>query len=373
FIVSAYQKGIRGFDVDLAYEGLVKNHSENGIMAKAGYEHQSWSGGGMKYYLNEGYIPFPLDRPAKGFHEDGSGQTLENAYQDWTLSELASALGKDDDAKRYAARAQNYKNLWKDDLDWMWIRNLDGSWREPIDLLDYAEGWVEGNAAQFTWWVPQDVEGLIKLMGSRQHFTDKLNTVFEGGVAHDFTAAKSHQAGEQRENRRVYINYGNQPCMHMAYLFNYAGSPWLTQFWTRQVIEAVYSGVSPEYGYSGDEDQGLMGSLAVLMKIGLFSTRGGAAVAPVYEIGSPIFEKTTITLDPDYYPGGQFSIIASNASKENLYIDAAKLDGTTINRPWFHHRDLIDGGKLELSMSDTPNKEWGSAYDAAPPSQTNDL
>ena len=370
FIVSAYQKGIRGFDIDMAYEGLVKNHSAEGIMAKAGYEHATLSGGGMQYYLKDGYIPHPLGRPPTGFHEDGSGQTLENAYQDWSLGQLALALGKEADHVEFSERALNYQNIWKEDLGGMWVRNLDGSWKEPVDILNYDNGWVEGNAAQFKWWVPQDVQGLINLVGGRDAFTAELNDVFESGVAHDFTAAKSHDAGETRENRRVRINYGNQPCMQMANLFNYSGAPWLTQYWSRQVVETVYSGISPEYGYSGDEDQGLMGSLAVLMKMGLFSTRGGAGKDPVYEISSPIFRKITIALDPNFYPGSEFTIIANNTSQENMYIQSAKLDGVDLNRPWYFHRDLVDGGTLELEMGPEPNKQWGSGADAAPPSMS---
>ncbi len=370
FIVSAYMKGIRGFDIDKAYEGMVKNHSEKGIMAKAGYEHDTYSGGGMDFYLEKGYIPHPLGRPQKGYHEDGSGQTLENAYQDWTLGQMAKALGKTADYDIYTKRAHNYKNIWKADSGWMWVRNLDGTWKEPLDLLLYDNGWVEGNAAQFTWWVPQDVQGLINLMGGREAFTKKLNTTFELGVKHDFTAAKSHDKGETAENRKVYINYGNQPSMQMAFLFNYSGAPWLTQYWSRQVIEKVYSGISPEFGYSGDEDQGLMGTLAVIMKTGLFSMRGGADVEPTYEIASPIFNKITFNLDKRYYSGDKFVIKANNCSKENLYVQSANLDGKPLDKPWFFHKNLVDGGQLILEMGDKPNKEWGNKAEDAPPSMS---
>lgn len=372
FIVSAYMKGIRGFDVEKAYEGLVKNHSGEGIMAKSGYEHNSFTGGGMKYYTERGYIPHPLQFPSRGYHENGSGQTLENAYQDWTLSELAGRLNKSEDQAKYAQRAMNYKNIWNEELGWMWIKDKQGKWKEPVDLLKYGKGWVEGNAAQFTWWVPQDVQGLINLIGDREAFTQKLNKSFESGVAHDFTAAKSHDKGETEENRRVYVNYGNQPSMQMAFLFNYAGKPWLTQYWSRKVIEAVYSGISPQLGYSGDEDQGLMGALAVIMKIGLFSTRGGAAKEPVYEIASPIFDKITIHLDSNYYSGESFVIEAKNNSADHMYVQSATLDGKAWTKPWFYHKDLVDGGSLRLEMGPEPNRSWGSKQADAPPSMTLD-
>lgn len=368
FIVSAYMKGIRGFDVDLAYEGLVKNHSVEGIMAKAGYEHSTLSGGGMDFYVERGYVPHPLERAKRGYHEDGSGQTLEYAYQDWTLGQMAKAMGKNEDFELYNKRASNYKNIWNPEMDWMWVKNVDGSWEEDVDILRYDHGWVEGNASQFSWWVPQDVQGLINLTGGKDAFTKKLNNTFESGVKHDFTAAKSHDKGETAENRRVYINYGNQPCMQMAFMFNYSGAPWLTQYWSRQVLEAVYSGVSPQYGYSGDEDQGLMGALAVLMKMGLFSMRGGTDIEPTYEIASPIFDKITIALDKRYYAGGEFIIEANNVSKDNLYVQSVELDGKELNQVWFYHKDLVDGGKLRLEMGAEPNKGWGSA--TPPPSMS---
>lgn len=372
FIVSAYMKGLRGFDADLAYEGLRKNHMPGGIMSKAGYEHRTTTGGGLEYYIERGYIPHPLpdEIRGRGFHEDGSGQTLEYAYQDWTLAQMARALGKDDDYKLFMERTRNYQNIWNPDLDWMWIRRLDGSWAEPVDILQYGNGWVEGNAAQFTWWVPQDVAGLIELIGGREAFTEKLNDVFERAQAHDFVSAKSHDAGEQRENRRKYLNYGNQPCMQTAYLFNYSGAPWLTQKWSRAVVEQVYSGVSPDFGYSGDEDQGLMGALAVLMKMGLFSMQGGTNLEPLYEIGSPIFDNITIQLDPDYYAGETFTIEIRNNSPENMYIQSAKLNDGELSRPWFYHHTLVEGGRLVLDMGPEPNKDWGSRPEDAPPSMS---
>ena len=358
FIVSAYMKGIRGFDIEKAYEGLVKNHSEKGIMAKAGYEHETFLGGGMQYYLKRGYIPHPLPKGTIGFHKDGSGQTLENSYQDWTLGQMAKALGKEQDYKIYSQRALNYKNIWNEELGWMWVKNLDGQWEKDLDILRYDHGWVESNAAQATWFVPHDVTGLIDLIGGKEAFANKLNNTFELAAKHDFTSAKSHDKGEQEANRRKYLNYGNQPCMQTAFLFNYADKPALTQYWSRQVIDKVYSGISPEYGYSGDEDQGLMGALAVLMKIGLFSTKGGTATEPVYEIASPIFNKITIHLDERFYQGGQFVIEAKNNSKDNVYIKQASLDGKALKQPWFYHKDLVDGGKLVLEMDSTPDGEF---------------
>ena len=370
FIVGAYMKGIKGFDIEKAYAGLRKNHMPGGIMSKAGYEHKTFTGGGLEFYIDRGYIPHPLPTPKRGYHEDGSGQTLENAYQDWTLAQLAKSLGKSKDYERFSKRAQNYKNIWNPDIGWMWVKNVDGNWVEPVDILKYDGGWVEGTGAQFTWWVPHDVKGLSLLMGGRSAFNEKLNQSFESGIAHNFVALKSEDPAQTRKNRRVYINYGNQPCMQMVNLFNFTGAPWLTQYWNREIINTVYSGVSPQKGYYGDEDQGLMGALAVLMKIGLFSMHGGANEAPIYEISSPIFDKITIHLEEDYYPGKQFIIQCKNNSSTNKYVQSAKLDGQALNKTWFYHRDLIDGGILELEMGPRPNKKWGAAEADAPPSMT---
>jgi len=372
FIVGAYMKGLRDFDIGTAYEGLVKNHSAEGIMAKAGYEHNSSLGGGMPYYLERGYVPYPLpEEPLNdGFHQDGSGQTLEYAFQDWTLAQLASALGKPTDAADFLRRAGNYRRLWNPDLGWMWNRSADGGWTEPVDLLEYHNGWVESNAVQATWFVPHDLAGLAALMGGREAAVEKLNRSFEAAKFHGFVSSKSHDREKTARNRRVYINYGNQPSMQTAMIFNYLGAPWLTQYWAREVVEEVYSGLSPQYGYSGDEDQGLMGALAVLMKMGLFSMNGGAAPEPIYEISSPIFDRITIALHPDYYPGESFVIETMDNIEGNRYIQSATLNGRKLSRPWFRHKTMVSGGFLRLVLVNQPEKTWGAAPEAAPPSMS---
>jgi len=370
FIVSAYLKGIKGFDIEKAYEGLRKNHFPGGMMSKAGYEHNTLKGGGIEYYMERGYVPHPLSKTRYGFHQDGSTQTLEYAYQDYTLAQMAKKLGKTDDYNLFMKRAENYKNVWNPDLGWMWNRTLDGKWGEPVDILRYDNGWEEGNAAQYTWFVPHDIRGLINLMGGREAFTTKLNSSFEKARKHDFVSGKSHDKETLEELRRVFINYGNQPSIQTAHLFNYAGSPWLTQYWTRQVIEKVYSGISPDFGYSGDEDQGLMGSLSVLLKTGLFSTNGGTTSEPFYEISSPIFNRITIKLNPKYYKGKQFVIDAKNNSAQNLYIQSAQLNGKPLGRPWVSHETVVNGGILTLQMGNKPNKAWGSKPEHAPMSMS---
>ena len=359
FITSAYLKGIKGFDINKAYEGIRKDHFPGGMMSKAGYEHTTFKGGGIEEYMALGYVPFPLTPIKYGFHQDGAAQTLEYAYQDYALAQMAKVLNKKQDYDLFSARANNYKNLFNKDIGWMWSKNKKGEWNQPIDILDYEKGWVEGNAAQYTWFVPHDVPGLINLMGGNDAFATKLNESFTKARVHNFVSGKSENPVDQKLIRRVYLNYGNQPCMQTPFLFNYAGKPWLTQYWTRQLIDSVYAGISPQKGYSGDEDQGLMGSLAVLLKIGLFSTDGGTSAKPFYEMTSPLFDKITIQLNPKYYPGKKVTIQTKNNGPNNVYIQSTQLNGKSFNMPWIMHDDLIKGGLLEINMGAAPNKNWG--------------
>ena len=362
FIAAAYMKGIRNFDVETAYEGMRKNAFPGGLISKAGYEHFTSIGGGAEYYVERGYIPEGLK--AEAYHVSGAGQTLECAYQDWCLAQMARALGKDEDYRLFMRRAENYRKLFDSSTGFMRPRSMDGSWLTPFDPMG-AQGWVEGNAWQFTWFVPHDIRGLTGLMGGTEIFTDKLNLAFEKAVPDNFVTPHGKEAVN-------YVNYGNQPSTQVAHLFNYSGAPWLTQKWVREVKEKAHGDVTPYGGYRGDEDQGQMGGLGVLMAMGLFELRGGAAMEPVYEITSPLFDKITIHLDPKYYKGEKFEIIAKNNSKRNRYIQSAVLNGESLNRPWFYHRQMIEGGTLILDMGPEPNKEWGSRPEDAPPSMTDE-
>ena len=373
FIVSAYMKGIRGFDADKAYEGMRKNAMPGGIMSKAGYEHKTNLGGGLKYYMENGYVPFPNPDKNRGYHNEGAGQTLEYSYQDWCLSQMAKALGKNNDASLFEKRAQNYRNVWDETSGWMRPRQLDGKWIDPFNPILSHHGFVESTAAQSTWFVPHDMSGLFDLMGGPDKAAMKLNQQFHIGDSHDFIS-KSFKADRFVHNalHNTYLNYGNQPSMQVGFIFNYAGKPWLTQYWTREVTERIYSHLDPQNGYNGDEDQGLMGSLSVLLKMGIFEMRGGAAMDPIYEIGSPIFDKITIKLNNDYYSAEEFIIETNDNSSANRYIQSATLDGKPLNKSWFFHKELVDGGKLILQMGNEPNKNWGSDPSSLPPSMSDE-
>jgi putative alpha-1,2-mannosidase len=215
------------------------------------------------------------------------------------------------------------------------------------------------------------MQGLFNLMGGNEKAALKLNQQFQISNSHDFIS-KSFKADNfvSRALHNTYLNYGNQPSMQVGFIFNYAGKPWLTQYWTREVTERIYSHLDPQNGYNGDEDQGLMGSLAVLLKMGLFEIRGGAALKPCYEIGSPIFDKITIKLDKEFFPGGEFIIETKNNSSQNRYIQSANLNGNVLDKTWFYHDELIKGGKLILDMGKEPNKSWGSDPNKLPKSMS---
>jgi predicted alpha-1,2-mannosidase len=358
FIVSAIQKGLIKEDLEPIYEALKKNHMTGGIIEKAGYEHTTNLGGGFKYYLEKGYVPYPIPEGKFGSHQDGASLTLEYAYQDWTLAQLAKKLGKEDDYTYFLNRSENYQNVFDSLSGWMRAKDNDGNWYESFDPYQHEHGFIESNGAQSTWFVPHDILGLSELMGGQEKAIEKLNQQFETAQKIGFTSGDSHAAELHPEYSRIPINYGNQPSIQTAFIFNKLGRPVLTQYWSRKVVSSVFSGLSTDTGYNGDEDQGLMGSLAVLMKIGLFQMNGGTEENPEYEIGSPIFDKITIKLNNDYYPGETFQISTVNNNLNNVYVKEAQLNNTPIKSYKITHKDIISGGVLKLEMSDSnKNKE----------------
>jgi len=338
-LVSAWQKGIRNFDGEKAYEAVRHMQTTPGEIYYKGVDRYV----GMEEfqpYHDLGYVPV----------EDGRvSLTLEYAYDDWCAAQFARALGKMDDYRYFAKRAQNYRNVYDPSVGYFRPRHRDGKWLKDFSPFDH-KNYTEGSAWQYAWWVPHDMKGLLGLMG-KQAFIYRLNDGFE----------RSRPAFASDN----YVSVGNQPNMEAPWLFNYAGAPWLTQKWTREVMEHAY-GVGPA-GYVGDEDQGQMGSYFVMMALGLFEMDGGCSMKPVYEIGSPLFNRAVIHLDNHYYPGGEFVVEAKNNSKENVYIQSATFNGEPLDKPWIYHVDVVKGGTLELVMGPKPNKNWGAAPDAAPP------
>jgi len=350
FLVSAWMQGIRTFDIDTAYAGMKKNHGPGGLMSKAGYEHDTCVGGGVEYYLERGYVPQGIK--ADAFHvRAGATMTLEYAYHDWALAQLARTLGHNEDYEMLMRRSQHYRNLWDTETRFMRPREMDGTFIADFDPMG-PRGWEEGNGHHYRWYVPHDVDGLIALFGGREAFVHELDELFKKAETHDFVAPHTkHHTG--------YIDYGNQPCTYLAHLFNYAGAPWLTQKWVRRVMQAAKSDITPFGGYGGDEDQGMMGSLNVLMAIGLFSVNGGCLSEPILELSSPIFDRITIHLDEAYYGGGDFVIETTGNGPGDRYIQSATLNGQALDTPSIYHRDMIRGGQLELVLGPEPNTQWG--------------
>ncbi|MBN2327109.1 MAG: GH92 family glycosyl hydrolase [Candidatus Omnitrophica bacterium] len=366
-INSVFQKGIRDYDVEQAYRAV--RH----IQTTPGQAHPCGGLVGnrnLKGYMKHGYVPHGEGTMKHHFGMENEGpvsNTLEYCYDDWNVAQMAKALGRQDDFEYFTDRAFNYKNVFDPSIGYVRPKFANGDWA-PLDgvVADKEESWgwsgtgfIEGNSWQYTWFVPHDVHGLIQLMGK-----DEFNERLEKGFV------KSSETNFNAEGDLFYnypINHGNQPNMQAAYLFNYSGMPWKTQYWAREIMDKYY-GDDPIDGWPGDEDQGQMGAWFVMSAIGLFEMDGGGSVDPFYEIGCPLFTKITIHLDPYYYSGETFVIEARNASQENRYVQSAMLDGKPLNRPWFYHRDLVDGGSLVLEMGSTPNKDWGSGVEDAPPS-----
>lgn len=354
FMVSAIQKGLIKEDLESIYVALKKNHMLNGIMGKAGYEHNTNTGGGLQYYLDKGYVPYPLPDGQFGLHQDGASQTMEYAYQDWTLAQLAKKLKHQEDYDYFMARSKNYQNVFDKTVGWMRPKNVEGKWFENFDPYQYENGFIESNGAQSTWFVPHDIEGLAELMGGKEKAVAKLNSQFETAQKLKFTSGTSHDAELHPEYSRIPINFGNQPSIQTSNIFTLLGRPDLTQHWTRNVVKETFSGLSTNTGYNGDEDQGLMGSLNVLLKIGLFQMNGGTDENPVYQIGSPIFNKVSIALNPKYYTGKKFVIQAQNNSTQNIYVNKKTFNNTPLNAYSISHEAITNGGELILEMAATP-------------------
>jgi predicted alpha-1,2-mannosidase len=349
-IVSSYQKGIRDFDVEKAWEAMLHQQTVPGHDYECGGAVGNMQ---LEPYMKLGYVPTESVYVSN---------TLEYAYDDWCVSQFAKALNKSEEYNIFFKRAHYYQNMFDPKTKFMRPRHEDGRWREKFDPLSSPRNeFVEGNSWQYTFFVPHDVKGLVKLIG-KEDFNNRLNQGFKNSVKADFNATGDRFGAH-------YINHGNQPNMQAAYLFNYSGKPWLTQKWARAIMERYY-GSTPLHGWLGDEDEGQMGAWFVMSAMGLFQTNGGASEKPFYEIGSPIFEKITIHLDPQYYPGKTFVVKAEHASPQNKYIQSATLNGKKLSKPWVFHDELINGGELVFIMGDKPNKEWGSGADDTPPSMS---
>jgi predicted alpha-1,2-mannosidase len=335
-IADAYLKGIRGFDIQEAYRLLRQNAMET----PANEDYVDGRGRrALGDYLKYGFVP--LENPVKeAFHKgEQVSRTLEYAYDDFVLGELAEALGKREDAAIFRGRAMNYRNVIDPGSGFARGRHADGTWISPFDPGKPASYITEGLPFQYTFFVPQDMAGLMGLVGGKEAFLGKLDALFAG----------------------KYYEHGNEPSHHIAYLYDFAGAPWKTQQHVHEVMRTQYT--DGPSGLAGNEDGGQMSAWYVLSALGMYPVTPGV---PVYELGSVEFDQAALRLAG----GKQFTIRAPGASQGRFYIQSAKLNGKPLNRPWIAHREIVAGGELVFEMGTTPNEKWGAAPQDAPPSIT---
>jgi predicted alpha-1,2-mannosidase len=344
--VSAILQGIfQPDDLEEVYAALRKNHFPGGLMSKCGYEHTSCVGGGLEDYMNLGYIP--EDLPSVGMHTNGAAQTLEHAYNDWCLSQLAQTLGKTDDAQLFAARAQNYRNLFDGKIGFMRPRSRDGSWMEPHDPFS-KRGWTEAGGWSYTFYVPHDVPGLIECFGSEVGFFAHLEEAMR--LSEDTGFKAPHD-----QHHLTSFDFGNEPAIFVAHQIHVAGVPERTDYWMRRIFGALKGGNTPRDGFGGDEDQGMMGAWNALVAIGLFSVDGACGVAPTYQLTAPFFDRITFHRDARYGPGGSFVIeIQGNAPGAMRYLHSAELDGQPLTELNLTHAQFNSHSRLALRLGPEP-------------------
>lgn len=338
-IVGAYQMGIRDYDVEKAYEAVRKMQTTPAQEVGGGFAGNR----DLVPYLKYQYVPYDLGR---------FSNTLEYSFDDWTVAQFAKALDKTGDYETFTDRGNYWRNSIDPETGYARMKDSTGQWVPDFD--PYKSGanhhYVEGNAWQLTYFVPQDVPALAEVIG-KDRFIERLDWGFEESDKTRFNGLNDQ-----------YWNYpviqGNQQSMHFAFLFNWVQKPWLTQKWSRAIMERYY-GYGVANAYLGDEDQGQMSAWFVMTALGLFQTDGGCRVEPVYEIASPLYEAVTIDLGERFGRGRTFVIEAKDASRLNYYVQSAKLNGRELQDFKFPASELLQGGKLELQMGPQPNPDWG--------------
>ena len=353
--LGAWERGL-SFDWAAIYPYLRKNATD-----PAGPRHY------LDEYLAQGWIhddivPNPSPGDATPYYQGGNAgvsTTLEYAWDDYTLALMAKKLGKDDDFKLFLARSFNYTNVFDPSIGFMRGRTSDGAWISPFDPQEpyYNFMMKEANGWQTLWLVPQDVPGLIRLLGGRDHFCQKLD---------EFFSLPYHPKGIERDDTGMLGQYcqGDQPDVHCGYYYDYAGQPWKTQALMRKILHEFYGSDKTGLAFPGMDDQGSTSSWYVLSAMGFYPVN---PATPIYMIGSPIFDNVTLHLGH----GKNFVIVARHNSAANCYIQSATLNGQPLNHPWFSHADIMNGAELDFEMGPTPNTSWGSAPDALPPSTFN--
>ncbi|HEA29114.1 MAG TPA: glycoside hydrolase family 92 protein [Leeuwenhoekiella sp.] len=326
-ITEAYLKGIRGFDAEKAFEAMKTTMMQD----------DRW----MDLYKNYGYIPFDLGN-------ESVTATLEYAYDDWCVAQMAKALDKEEDYQFFLKRSMAFQQLFDPETGFMRGKSKDGKWHEPFDPKfskhETNTDYTEGNAWQHSWFVPHAPDSLIALMGGKEAFSAKLEQLFT-----ESSEISGENASPDISGLIGQYAHGNEPSHHIAYLFNKAGQPWRTQYWVHEILKTQYS--TMPNGLSGNEDAGQMSAWYVFSAMGLYPMNPASTT---YEIGSPVFEKTTLNL-PN---GNKFTIEAQDVSEANFYIQSAKLNGKDFDQTSIAHSEILKGGILKLVMGPEPNKKW---------------
>lgn len=358
-IADAWTNGIRGFDIETLYEAMVKSattdqgrptDAKGKVLSAVGRE-------GVSSYNALGYVAYDIDI------DESAARTLEYATADFAISRLATQLGKTEDAALYAKRAQNYRKLYDTQTGWMRGRNNDGSWATPFNPYKWGDAFTEGNALHYSWSVMQDVQGLIDLMGGRDKFVARLDSIFDTPPIFDdaYYGGTIHEIREMQIVNMGQYAHGNQPIQHMIYLYDWAGAPWKAQFRVRDVMKRLYA-PTPD-GYPGDEDNGQTSAWYVLSALGFYPV---TPTTGQYAIGSPLFQKVELAM-----PNGKtLTIAAPNNGPDNFYIKDMQVNGRAYGKPWLTRELLQRGGTVTFDMAATPNKAWGAAAADAPYSMT---
>lgn len=346
-VSEAYMKGLRGYDINTLYEALLIGANNEGPLDAVGRK-------GVAYYNTLGYVPYDVKI------NENAARTLEYAYDDFAIWKLAKTLNRPQkEIKLFEKRMMNYKNVFNPSLGLMSGRNKDGSFPLDFNPFKWGDAFTEGNSWHYSWSVFHDIQGLIGLMGGEKAFTEKLDAVFSLPPVFDesYYGFVIHEIREMQIMNMGQYAHGNQPIQHMIYLYNYAGQPWKTQYWTREVMNRLYK---PEAdGYCGDEDNGQTSAWYV------FSAMGFYPVCPAteeYVLGAPLFKKTTVNLEN----GKQLIIKAENNSPDNKYVHELKWNNSIYTKNYINHFDLLKGAELDFEMTATPNKNRGTTIESYP-------
>lgn len=345
-LAATYNCGIMDFDTARAYGAAFKNET--------GYVGRDFGSGkyDLHYFVKNGYIHSYDTTLSNGWvFNFGASHTLEFCFSSFAVAEFARALGKTEDYEQLMKQANAYKLLFDPETKFIRPRKLDGSFIDNFDPMEPWRGFQEGNAFQYTWYVPHDPAGIIEMVGP-DLFNDRLETMFTEARKSVFGGGEEIDSFSGLE--KLY-NHGNQPCLHNAWLFNYSGKPWLTQKWVRHICDEFY-GTEPlhGYGYGQDEDQGQLGAWFVMASMGLFDVSGHAFSEPVFQLGSPLFDKITIRLSDRFYSGKDLVIRTINNGPGNLYIRDIKFNNESLDKFWIKRSHVVKGGELLVELGNKP-------------------